>query len=495
MASESTVSTTHPEYDDNIEKWQKVDDVIKGDVTKYLRNVGKNEPKPENSASRQLEYEEGAILDNFSQKTLTGLTGAAFMKPATVELQSNLAYLEEDIDGVGTTLEQQAKDAVDQDLRKARLGLLADMPTQEKGRELSISDNQDPIKSPRIHIYYAQSIINWRYRRIGSAQKLELVVLTEEINKDKNDIFTHETETQYRVLALDEEGFYYQQVYDSDGNPQEPVYPQQAGSNMTEIPFFFVGVSSNTATVDASPVYPIVELNLGHFRNSADTEENSFVCSQAMLVLALSEQISAAEWKKENPEGVKIGSRRGLNVGPGGSAQFIQAEESDKAMRLMEMKKQQAVELGAQIITPSQQVTAETARIQQSVNHSVLSAVTTNVTRAYRDALAQCAAFLGTEYTSTVKINQDFYFSILSAQDKAQWVTEIMQGVTPRAFYYQKLREAGEIPEEMDNDEIQALLDEQGPTMGFGIGFGEVPPNAEEDNQDDNVDDNNNDAE
>jgi len=453
------VKTTHPEYDDNLPKWQKVDNLVDANVTQYLRNVGKSEKDAARQIERQKEYEDGAVLDNFTLKTLTGLTGSAFLKPVTVDLQSNLEYLAEDVDGVGTTIEQQAKEAVDQDLRKGRFGLLADMPETEGDTTLASMENGSTV--PRITRYHAENVINWNYRLQGSAQKLDLVVLTEEVNNGA-DKFSRDTELQYRVLALDEGGFYYQQVYDAELEVTDPIYPRQNGALMSEIPFFFIGVSDNTATVDASPIYPIAELNIGHYRNSADTEENSFVASQAMLILALSEHINGEQWRKENPDGVRIGSRRGLNVGPGGSGSFIQAAESDKAQKLMEMKKKQAVELGAQIIQPGAQITAETARIQQSVNHSTLSSIAKNVTAAYREALTVCAGFLGSDYDSSFKLNQDFYMSTLTAQDRAQWVAEIQQGITPRSLYYIKLREAGEFPDDWTDEQIASELETQG---------------------------------
>lgn len=471
------VETTHPEYDKVIDKWQAVDDVVASDIDTYLRNVAMCETDDDQKAKRQKEYVEGAILDNFTQKTLSGLTGAAFMKPPTIDLQSNLDYLLEDVDGVGCTLEQQAKQVVEQDLRKGRVGLLVDMPQLEKGQSITLASMENGSTVPRIYLYHAENIINWNYRRFGSAQKLSLVVLREEKKRYANDIFSHDMECQYRVLGLDEEGFYYQQVFDSNAVAGEQIYPMQNGKRMSDIPFFFIGVQDNTASVDASPLFPIAELNIGHYRNSADTEENSFICSQAMLILALSDQINADQWAKENPKGVQIGSRRGLNVGHGGSAEFIQAAESDKAMRLMEMKKQQAVELGAQIITPSQQVTAESARIQQSVNHSVLSAITQNTTMAYRDALTECAKFLGTEYTSDFKVNQDFYFAMLTSQDRAQWVMEIQQGVTPRTLYYRKLRETGDFPDDWTDEDIDRALQND---MNNLLGFTASPPTEED---------------
>lgn len=458
--SNEDVKEQHPQYKKNVDRWVKVDKVIDSDVEGFLRNVGKNE-KETKRVERQKEYADGAILDNFTLKTLSGLTGTVFMKPPTIEMQTNLEYLVDDVDGAGTTLEQQSKEAVDQCIRKGRYGLFVDMPKNESGQAVSIADNESGKILPRISRYYAGSIINWNYRKFGSVRLLDLVVLAES-RSSATSIYSHEQEEVYRVLALDKDGFYYQFEIDSEFNATNPIYPLENGNRMRAIPFYFIGSISNTADVDPSPLFPIATLNIGHYRNSADTEENSFVCSQAMLIIALSAEMNATDFNRDNPDGVQVGSRRGLNVGAGGSAEFIQAEPSDKAQSLMVMKKEQAVQLGAQIITPSQQITAESARIQQSVNTSILATISKNTTSAYSKGLEQCSRFLGTEYASEFKLNQDFHLTIMTAQDRAQWTAEIMQGISPKTLYYKKLRESGDFPDDWTDDMIDEKVQAQG---------------------------------
>jgi hypothetical protein len=135
-------------------------------------------------------------------------------------------------------------------------------------------------------------------------------------------------------------------------------------------------------------------------------------------------------------------------------------------MKLMEIKEGQAVQLGAQLITPTQQVTAEAARIQQGANSSILSSVAQNVTAAYRKAIEKCGEFLGVTQEATFALSNDFFYQSLTAQERAQWVSEIMMGITPVDLFYDRLRQTGEIPDDLVNDQVAAMIKEQGP-MGM----------------------------
>lgn len=467
---------THPQYDKYAPNWQKVDDVVTGDVDHYLRNVGCSESNAEKAEKRQREYIEGAILHNFTVRTRDGMQGAMFMKPPTINLTSQLEYLLDDCDGNGMNLEQQMQDSADQVLRKGRAGLLVDMSSVEEVP--TIAQIESGEISPRIQMYIAQDIIDWKTVRLGSINRLCEIVLREQYDTGiRTGISDYTPNYQYRVLGLDENGFYYQEIWFLDksdklqqgisGNGEVRIYPVINGSKSREIPFYFIGADNNSYKVGTQPLLPIAELNIGHYRNSADTEENSFVCSQAMLIIALSDHISVKDFNDENPNGVQVGSRRGLNVGPSGSAMFIQAAESDKAMKLMERKEQQAVQLGAQLITPSQQVTAETARIQQGANGSVLSNISSNITDAYRKAVDMCGLFLGVTQASEVELSKDFFYQTLTAQERAQWVSEVMSGITPVELFYKKLIQTGQYPEEITKEEIESMLNDQQPMGGF----------------------------
>ncbi len=50
-----------------------------------------------------------------------------------------------------------------------------------------------------------------------------------------------------------------------------------------EIPFTFVGAQNNDPTIDDSPLAALVEINHGHYRNSADYEDSVWFCGRAAV--------------------------------------------------------------------------------------------------------------------------------------------------------------------------------------------------------------------
>ncbi|MFW0776129.1 MAG: DUF4055 domain-containing protein [Rickettsiales bacterium] len=479
VAGNLGVQTQHPEYTRRVDSWNKVDEVINGDVKKFLRDVGANERNTQRKEKRNKDYSDGAVFYNFTLHTRNGMQGAIFRRPPDVDLEDALKYLADNVDGNGTPLHQQSKAAVDQDIRKGRLGLLADMPKNDGDKVLSRAEAFSDQWLPRIQMYLAQDIINWRTTRVGSVVKLSMIVLREmyEETVDEHGFYT-EKYFQYRVLGLDDDGYYYQEVWrpqaaglHSTYNSDERFHPKQGGKKMTHIPFFFIGSEYNDYRVDTVPLEPIADLNIGHYRNSADTEENSFMASSAMLIMN-PDGLDRKKFREDNPDGVQAGSRRAILIK---DAKYIQAGESDKALRLMQVKEEQAQKIGAQMIDGGAQVTAETARIQNAANTSVLATIAENVSAAYTSVLADIAAFLGVsngddgEVKNKLSLCMDFFMTTLSAQDRAQWVAEITAGVMPASEYYAALRRSGQIHK--SNEDLEREISEQDPALDLQSGL------------------------
>ena len=74
----------------------------------------------------------------------------------------------------------------------------------------------------------------------------------------------------------------------SDGvNHLRTVTPLDAkGMPFNEILFQFVGAENNSPDIDFPPLYDLAELNIGHYRNSADYEETSFIAGQPTPVVS-----------------------------------------------------------------------------------------------------------------------------------------------------------------------------------------------------------------
>jgi Domain of unknown function (DUF4055) len=481
------VKTRHRDFNAAYGIWQKVRHAVAGDLVSYLRNVGANEPDPNYGAARQKEYRDGAICYNFTKRTLSGMVGAVMRKEPEQTIPDKLEYLLQNADGSGVGLWQQAQDTLGEIDSVGRGGLLVDAPNVQAA---TMAEQNAGLLNPVLAYYTAENIINWRTERVGSVNRVVMVVLREQYEyQDGADEFSYMCGEQYRVLDV-YDGKYRQRVYRFDATGAEltgevaEIYPQLGGLDAGLIPFTFIGATNNDHTIDDAPLLPLAELNIGHFRNSADNEESSFVVGQPTLFIAPGESMSLEIFKEANPNGVKMGSRSGHNIGAGGNAFLVQADANSLAKDNMLQKEQQAIQIGAQLITPSQQITAESARLQRGADTSVMSTIAANVSQAYTQALKWVAGMVGgPEDGIEFRLNTDFFLQPMTAQDRAAWMADINAGLLPATAYYAALRRAG-VTEWSDADIKDAIADQPIPTVQQSQDVaGEIPPNARDEQQ------------
>ena len=172
----------------------------------------------------------------------------------------------------GLSLHQFAEMVAEEVVKIGRCDVLVDHPPMTEA--LTVAQAESMGMRPYMRLYDAESIINWRTDRIDGAEMLTLVVLEEEY-KIFEDEFKYECKTQWRVLDLPE-GIYRQRVFRKDDRGNfvlaETIYPTSQGRPLARIPFEFFGIRDNTPCVDKPPLLDLVEVNLSHYRTTADYE-------------------------------------------------------------------------------------------------------------------------------------------------------------------------------------------------------------------------------
>lgn len=389
------VSAQHVEYKASIKRWILVRSIVNNDAKMLIREVDYQDPL------RSQQYRDDAILTNFTRLTKEGLKGLVFRRPATIDVPEQLQYLLEDTTGYNIGLEQFAQEAIGEVLETGKYGILVDYP-----------ENPTSDVVARLKPYCAEAIINWRYQEYGSEYKLQMVVLKENVFAKGDDKFDWIPEVQYRVLFLDENGMYNQEVWNQNEIITTPAFmpSDYKGQPLDEIPFQFIGAETNDATLDTIPLYDLAVVNLGHYRNSADYEESIFVTGQPMVVINLGDH-NEQEFRAANPGGIRFGSRSGLIVGAGGSATLVQANANQLAQAAMNDKKSDAASIGARLISPpGGRETAEAARIRFGSQNSALYTVTKNTSLGLEQCFEWAAEFMmEAPVESEIELNNQFY--------------------------------------------------------------------------------------
>ena len=450
------VDHQHQQYASSVNRWALTRLCVAGTVKDAEEALLPNPDKDANDAkTRYVDYLLRAVFLNVTGRTRDALIGMAFRKPPEIALPTATAYLEDNASGDGLGVTQLAKSTIGSLLDVGRVGLLADYPATDEG-QTAIQTNglQASIKT-----YAAESIINWKTEVIGGQLVLSMVVLRESY-EDVVDEFTSNTKYQYRVLKLTE-GIYTQEVW-RDNNIFTELFDVRAGSSTLDfIPFIAIGTYSNDINVDPAALYPLSEVNIAHYRNSADYEESSFLVGQPQPVIT-----GVNKTWVETTGSLKYGSRNAWSLPIGATAQMLQVQPNIMPMEAMLHKEKLMVSIGARLIEPNSQAeTAEAARIKHAGDNSVLSNITQNASDGIVKAIEWCGLFMGASGTVTFTINQDFYDKTRSAQDVMADVQLLDRGVLAVNDLRDNLRKEGRIAEERTNEMINAEAEDVSPLL------------------------------
>ena len=448
------VNTKHAEYSKNLYRWKLVrdcsagSDVVKAAGAEYLPVPNAKDKSAENKV-RYEAYKKRAQFVNFVSRTKNGLSGAVFRKAPELSLPEAIAYIEQNANGAGLSLEQLTKDVINDILETGNYGLLIDVPqnsedslTKEQMRQLGFGAS--------IKLYPPESIINWKTDGI----KTTLVVLRETVEHTV-DGFDCVPIEQYRELRL-EDGRYVQRVWVDNVVIDEFEPRKSDGSLFDEIPFVKIGSINNDMTVDPAPLYDIAEINIGHYINSADYEESCFLVGQPTPWISGLDQNWVDTVLKS---GVALGARSPVLLPETGQMGLVQAAPNSQPHEAMKLKEDQLVKVGARIISDGRGVeTAEAVRIRFSSENSVLANIVNNVTDGIFKALVFVGEFMGIDvtYDNTVfSLNTEFFDQSLDPQAIMASIALLDRGVIAKQDLRSRLRKSNMIDADRTDDDIE----------------------------------------
>ena len=275
------VDTKHASYKAREDQWRRCRDCYDGtDAVKakgidrvYLPMLDSHRQGTEGARAYDA-YKTRALFFNALARTVDGLAGAVFQKPPKVVVPDAWAPNLIDVTLRGEPAELVSLITSREVLLIGRYGVLVDITSGTKPR-------------PYWTGYKGVDIVNWRTTRTESDPSvLSLVVLREDdwvVNE--NDDFITEKRDAYRVLRLTN-GVYTSQrwtsKYGAGANvpsgafgiyePGPVITPTRRGVPLDFIPFTFFGPTSITVDVQKPPLLDLADVNLSHYRTSADLE-------------------------------------------------------------------------------------------------------------------------------------------------------------------------------------------------------------------------------
>lgn len=467
METKSQVSKTHPEYDRTSSKWQRCRDTVAGNDavkaagTRYLPRLA------DQTDTDYQAYKTRASFFNATWRTIQALTGMLFRRPPVVETSESVNALLEDVTMSGVSFITFAQQIAMETLTVGRVGILVDYPSQSTEGMTAAEATKLNLR-PVMQRYETESIINWKTAWIGNKTALTLVVLTEDAALEGNE-FEHKTETRYRVLDLFN-GAYRVRVFRIDDKGEDEqiggdIFPVMSGKPLDFIPFFFLGVDDTTPQLDLPPFLDLVDLNLDHYRMSADHKHGLHFTGLPTGVIT--------GYRPEN-EGDKlyVGAAHFLVLpDPQAKASFLEYTGQGLSAIVEELERTEAqmAILGARLLTSEKKATetSQTAQIHRAGEGSVLSSIASTISRALTQALTLFSKWAGSDNECTVELNQEFLPPEMTPQELATLLQGWQMGAPGLSDQglFDILQKLEVVAPDVTLEEEQARIAAKGPTM------------------------------
>lgn len=437
------VNTPHPDYSAHAPTWQAITDTLAG-AQQIKRSGEAYLPRLAGMTDEDYQaYKLRTVFFNATARTADAYRGM-IMRKAPVTTATGLEAFLQNVDLHGNPWNGYCEEIVAANSSLSRAGTLVDWNENER--------------RPFLTHYVAANVLNWEVETVNGQPTLTLLVLQEwsstvmQAGEASKDRFCQPSIPQWRVFEALSTGVICT-VWRRDASQTAPAKDgekfvivsetimQRRGKPLKWIPFVFHGLGQDRVTPCTPMLADMVEVQLGHYRLSADYENGLHMCGLPQ------------PWAKlfTPPEGSKvltIGTTRAW-ISDDKDAECGYMEFSGAGLEAirhaMDDKKKDMASLGARAIQP-EKADAEafdTVKMRANAETASLNTVATASSRSLSEVLAWALWWTGADENpalneALVTINSDF----VAASIDPTMLTALMaafQGnlISWEVFFYQ----------------------------------------------------------
>lgn len=443
-----SVDSYHDDYLAKKDDWERCRDFIEGASAVKARGT---EYLPALTRQKNDDYEdylERALFYGASGRTHIALVGSVFRKAPMIKVPDSIDL--SDVSMMDLSMVDFSRKVVDEVLQTGRYGVLVEF-SDEEGRPYFVG-------------YKAENITNWRVERREGRMETTLIVLKETEYTEGDDEYTSVEVTRYRTLRL-VDGVYTVTLHSSIGDTgefseEETIVPTRNGEPLSRIPFHFFGPSNLQSNIQKPPLLDLVEVNKSHFQSSADLENGRHMCGLPTPIFV--------GFDFEDGQEVVLGVKNAIHsTDTSARAYFMEfggAGLSTLERGLSDKEHLMSV-MGARLLEPPRVgvEAAETARIRQAGESSLLGLVTTVVSEGLTNILSQYAWWSGLDTAEvSVQLNTDFIDYKLAASDVAQYVSAYLSGGVSFETLFYNLQKGEIIPPDRTMEDEERSIEQRG---------------------------------
>lgn len=447
------VDERHPDYEQFSHYWMKMRHCVGGEpFVKQASPYGADAtrasfpgeiylPKLAGQGEKDyLAYKNRAWWYPATGRTVVGHRGAIFRKDPEKSELGKLKQYKENIDLNGMTLESFARDCVSEVLTTGRIIITASYDGS----------------SPYLQLFTAEQLINWADNKFAilATSRTEFVEFKHKVI-DQRIVIRREGEDfsgKWVVQKWEKENGKGEWKEVAEPGQEGPKSPVARGQYLDEIPLEVCGWTSVSMELELPPLLELANLNLSHYRNTADHENGIHFCGLPQPWAAGARAKEGETWNVGVPEVWLIND-------PAGKAGYAEmtGNSVQKIADTLTAKEGRMAAVGARFLEGQRKAVeaADTIKTRQGDEKSVLAAITDTVSEALTKALRIAGKFVGENPKSIeYKLNTDFVETSLSPQEMVHLMQVWQGGGMSQQTFLWNLKKGDRLPgtieEEMD---------------------------------------------
>lgn len=419
--------------------WSVMAAVTRG--TNYIRDLSETylprEPREDDDA--YTTRVDRSVLSPYTSRLIETAAGAILRKPIHVEGDPYWLELIQNIDGLGSSINEYARRSLVSSLTYGHSAILVDYPAAMGARNLA----EERALGRRPYFVHVDAPQIWGWRKESGTNRLLQVRIHDYDVRPLNE-FGEEQVEQMRVI--------YPGRYDLYTLGHELVEFTESGDySLPEIPLVPIYSNRRGLLISQPPLLDIANLNITHYQRQADLIHALHIAAMPTLVL---------EGWDDTTGSATMGVNYAIAMQPGNKAYYVQADATsfDAQMAELESLASQMSTLGVTKLFGQKFVaeSAEAKRIDQAQSNSVLSIISQELESALNQAFAFAAQYVGLE-PPEITIDRDFDYYRLIGQDVAVLAQLADTGKISNAMLLEVLRRGEILPDNINIEE--ELLD------------------------------------
>lgn len=471
----SVMNTHHPDFDNTIDAVHLVRDAIEGsNAVKNGKRSLRYLPDPTSASildsqdgteakARYTAYKIRAEFDGFPARTESGYMGALKSTPPDFkEIPGEIEYLLTDSDGDGLTLEESIEITQANLLEVKFHGLLADFngltesDSNDDAPQLTNAQAKTQGLQATIKHYPRESIVDWDYGVVNNQNQLTFVKLTEQTSEINRETLQRTVVENQLVLALDENGDYYQQQITTDNKGKEQIsgllYPENKNGKLKSIPFEIVidqKIESSSIPKALGILYPICLKAIARYQVNADLKESLNKSAQPTMYSSGWDDSSWETYKRITKlNHIQTGAGSHIPIPKGSEIGYLEWNADSNGMfKYLAENQKEAKALGARFDTSDAKDEAVgVAKIRSQEELSALVNIQTSIKESYTRAIGWCFLFMSNSTSDPeieIVLNKEFNKIKLNPQEQAAILNNFTMGLIDKQEALTQLEKGG----------------------------------------------------